>query len=104
MTIEEILDYIDTEEFASDYEKREKKQRLMLFKVLGIEDDGRRCSRMTEEEFRSFNKPCKDSHEGDLEGKTCVEIYFNFEAFYDVAYDYCFEDDTVYERRLYIGD
>ena len=104
MDIKRMLEIIDSEQFLSEYGKSEKKRRILFFMALGIEDDGRRCPVMSEEEFRSFGKTCKDSHEGNLKGKTCVEIFYKFESYFNVAYDYCFEDDTVYERRSYVGD
>ena len=37
-------------------------------------------------------------------GKTCVEVYFEFAPYHDISYSYCFDDDTVYESRYYIGE
>lgn len=91
-------------EMQEKFAREQAEQRRLFFKALGIEDDGRLNPNMTEEEFKEFGKPVQDYFLADLKGKTVVGIYGKFEAYYDVAYDYCFEDDTVYERRFYVGD
>lgn len=102
--ITKALDMLDSEEAMTEYQKHEAKRRCLFFKAMEIEDDGRLNPCMTEAEFRSFDKPCKESKYNELKGKTTVEVYFRFEPYHDVSYVYCFEDDTVYESRLYIGD
>ena len=104
MSFKELLNMLDSEQFVSEYEKQEKKRRILFFEALGIEDDGRLNPTMTRDEFLAFDKPCIDSRKANLRGKTLVEIYFTFAEYYDYGYDYCFEDDTVYERCLYVGD
>lgn len=102
--IRDALDLLYQEETMSEYQKREAKRRRLFFKAIEIEDDGRLNPCMTEAEFRAFDKPCKASKYNELKGKTTVEVYFKFEPYHDVSYVYCFEDDTVYESRLYIGE
>ena len=102
--ITKAIDMLYSEETISEYQKIEAKRRCLFFKAIGIEDDARLNPCLTEEEFLSFNKPCKESKYNELKGKTTVEVYFRFEPYHDVSYVYCFEDDTVYESRLYIGE
>lgn len=102
--IKEALDLLYSEEPKETYEQREAEKRCLFFKAIGKEDDGRRNPIMTRDEFYAFNKPRKESKSVDLNGKKWVEIYFTFEAYCDVSYRYCFDDDTVYEARSYIGD
>ena len=100
-----MIEYTEHQrEMQKKYEERVREQRRLFFKALGIEDDGRLNPNMTEDEFLAFDKPCVDSHKADLKGKTLVGIYFTFAEFYDYGYYYCFEDDTVYESRFYVGD
>lgn len=91
-------------ERAEEMEKMNWKQRALFFKAIGRIEDGRRNPIMTEEEFLKFDKPCKEYKHSELKDKTTVEIYFKFEPYHDVTYVYCFEDDTVYENRFYIGE
>lgn len=102
--IKEALAKLDSEETLSEYQKREIERRRLLFKAMGIEDDGRLCPVMTAAEFRAFDKPRKEPKYSDLKGKTAVEVYFEFEPYHDVSYVYCFEDDVVYEKRFYIEE
>ena len=100
-----MIEYTEHQkEMQKKFAEKEAKNRRLFFKALGIEDDGRRNPQMSNEEFLAFDKPCIDSRKADLKGKTLVEIYFTFAEYYDYGYDYCFEDDTVYERCLYVGD
>lgn len=102
--IQEAIDMIEQDESLSKYQKMQKKRRILFFKAIEKEDDGRLNPVMTSDEFAAFDKPCKEYKYGELKGKTTVELYFKFEPYHDVSFEYCFEDDTVYESRLYIGD
>ena len=102
--ITKAIDMLYSEETMTEYQKREAERRRLFFKAIGIEDDGRLCPVMTKEEFGSFDKPCKELKYNELKGKTTVEVYFKFEPYHDVSFVYCFEDDTVYESRFYIGE
>ena len=102
--IMEALELLDKYETLAPHERRHKKLRLLFFEALGIEDDGRREPMMTSEEFFDFDKPLKDGKYELLKGKTTVPVFFRFEAYHDVTFVYCFEDDTVYENRFYIGE
>ena len=100
-----MIEYTEHQkEMQRKHAERVAEQRKLFFKALGIEDDGRLNPKMTRDEFLAFDKPCVDSCKADLKGKTLVEIYYTFAEFYDYGYDYCFEDDTVYERSFYVGD
>ena len=79
-------------------------RREMFFEALGIPDDGRSTPTMTKEEFRAFDKPVVDYSYSKLIGKRNVEIFSKFEPYHDVSFIYCFDDDTVYENRFYIGE
>lgn len=102
----EAIDLLYQNDTLTEGEKSRQKRRLLFFEALGIEDDGRRNPCMTQEEFDSFDKPVVDGKYKlpKLIGKTTVHIFFRFEAYHDVDYEYCFEDDVVYENRFYVGD
>lgn len=89
-----------------DYEKLQLDKRKKFFDALGIDDDGRLNPVMTRDEFIAFCKVKKTENEkyGYPSEKTCVEVYFEFAPYYDISYSYCFDDDTVYESRYYIGE
>lgn len=89
-----------------DYEKLQLDKRKKFFDALSIDDDGRLNPVMTRDEFVAFCKVKKTENEkyGYPSGKTCVEVYFEFAPYHDISYSYCFDDDTVYESRYYIGE
>lgn len=89
-----------------DYEKLQLDKRKKFFDALGIDDDGRLNPVMTRDEFVAFCKVKKTENEkyGYPSGKMCVEVYFEFAPYHDISYSYCFDDDTVYESRYYIGE
>lgn len=89
-----------------DYEKLQLDKRKKFFDALGIDDDGRLNPLMTRDEFIAFCKVKKTENEkyDSLRGKKCVQVYFEFAPYHDISYSYCFDDDTVYENRFYIGD
>ena len=79
-------------------------RRALFFAALGIPDDGRMNAIMTRDEFLAFDKRIEDEKYGSLRGKKCIKVYAEFAPYHDVSYSYCFDDDTVYESRFYIGD
>lgn len=97
---------IDFEETAAAYQQQEQERRRLFFEAMGIPDDGRLSPVMTRDEFIAFCKVKKTENEkyGYPSGKTCVEVYFEFAPYHDISYSYCFDDDTVYESRFYIGE
>lgn len=92
------------DEIRMAYQKQEQERRRLFFEAMGIPDDERLNPVMSREEFLEFRKPRKDLGWDTLKGKKSVQVYFEFEPFHDVNYVYCFDDDTVYESRFYIGD
>ena len=97
---------IDFEEMAAAYQQQEQERRRLFFEALGIPDDGRLNPLMTRDEFFAFCKGKKTENEkyDSLRGKKSVRVYFEFAAYQDIDYSYCFDDDTVYENRFYISD
>ena len=89
-----------------DYEKLQLDKRKKFFDALGIDDDGRLNPLMTRDEFIAFCKVKKTENEkyDSLRGKKCVQVYFELAPYHDISYSYCFDDDTVYESRYYIGE
>lgn len=89
-----------------DYEKLQLDKRKKFFDALGIDDDGRLNPLMTRDEFIAFCKVKKTENEkyDSLRGKKFVQVYFEVAPYHDISYSYCFDDDTVYESRFYIGD
>lgn len=102
--INEAMDMLYSDRGMTEYEKMRAEQRRLLFVALGIEDDGRRGSYMTDEEFYGFIKrvPVVDGDPG--KGKTTVQIMFKQCAYTDESYTYCFDDDVVYYSEYYVGD
>lgn len=96
----------DFEEMAAAYQQREQERRRLFFEAMGIPDDGRLNPLMTRDEFLAFCKGKKTENEkyDSLRGKKSVHVYFEFAPYHDIDYSYCFDDDTVYENRFYIGD
>lgn len=92
-------------EGASKYDSYKAKQRKLFFEALGIADDGRRNIEMTDEEFYEFSKG-KESKLGKDFPKDAKRVVVKaaFEPYHDVTYTYCFDDNTIYEYRFYIGD
>lgn len=92
------------DEIRMAYQKQEQERRRLFFEAMGIPDDGRLDPVMTRDEFIAFCKVKKTENEkyGYPNGKTCVDVYFEFAPYHDVSYSYCFDDDTVYESRFYI--
>lgn len=96
----------DFDEMAAAYQQQEQERRLLFFEAMGIPDDGRLSPVMTRDEFLAFCKGKKTENEkyGSLCGKKSVQVYFEFAPYHDIDYSYCFDDDTVYESRFYIGE
>ena len=96
----------DFKEWEAAYEKQEQERRRLFFEAMGIPDDGRLNPLMTGDEFLAFCKGKKTENEkyDSLRGKKSVRVYFEFAPYHDIDYSYCFDDDTVYENRFYIGD
>ncbi len=97
---------IDFEEMAAAYQQREQERRHLFFEAMGIPDDGRLNPMMTRDEFLAFCKGKNTENEkyDSLRGKKYVQVYFELAPYHDISYSYCFDDDTVYESRFYIGD
>lgn len=97
---------IDFDEMAAAYQQQEQERRRLFFEAMGIPDDGRLNPLMTSDEFLAFCKGKKTENEkyDSLLGKKSVRVYFEFAPYHDIDYSYCFDDDTVYENRFYIGD
>lgn len=102
--IKECVEKIKSSKTLNDYEKKQAIERFLFFKALNKQDDGRRNPIMTKEEFYSFDKTVKEFKYDEVKNKTTVPIYFKFEPYHDVSYEYCFENDSIFESRLYIGD
>ena len=78
--------------------------RAQFFNVVGLKDDGRKDLHLSRQEFRTFAAG-KEFLEAPLpRGAKTIEVFFEFEPNYDVNYVYCFDDERIYESRLYIGD
>ena len=94
------------DEMAAAYQQQEQERRRLFFEAMGIPDDGRLNPVMTRDEFLAFCKGKNTENETyvALRGKKYVQVYFEFEPYHDVNYVYCFDDDTVYESRYYIGE
>ena len=92
-------------EGASKHDIYKAEQRKLFFEALGIVDDGRRNIRMTDKEFYEFSKDKESKSGKDLpRGAKKVVVKTAFEPYHDVTYTYCFDDNTIYEDRFYIGD
>ena len=92
-------------EGASKHDIYKAEQRKLFFEALGIADDGRRNIRMTDKEFYEFSKGKKSKSKKDLpKDAKRVVVKTAFEPYHDVTYTYCFDDNTIYEYRFYIGD
>lgn len=100
----DALDVLFEEEPITEYKKREAERRKLFFKAIGKPDDGRLCPTLFREEFNSFYKEHKVSDKRVPQNATLVEVYFEQAAYYDYSYQYCFEDDTIYESGFYVGD
>lgn len=96
----------DFDEMDVTSQQQEQGRRRLFFEAMGIPDDGRLNPVMTRDEFLAFCKGKKTENEkyGSLRGKKSVQVYFEFAPYHDVSYLYCFDDDTVYESRFYIGE
>ena len=96
----------DFDEYAEIYKQREQERRRLFFEAMDIPDDERLNPVMTRDEFLEFCKGKKIENEkyDSMRGKKCIQVYFEFAPYHDVNYAYCFDDDTVYESRFYIGD
>ena len=94
------------DEIRMAYQKQEQERRRLFFEAMGIPDDGRLNPLMTRDEFLAFCKGKKTENEkyDSMRGKKSVRVYFEFAPYHDIDYSYCFDDDTVYENRFYIGD
>lgn len=97
---------IDFDEMAAAYQQQEQERRRLFFEALGIPDDGRLNPLMTRDEFLAFckGKNTENAKCGSLSGRKCIQVYFEFAPYHDISYSYCFDDDTVYESRFYIGE
>jgi hypothetical protein len=87
------------------YQERRAAQRKLLFELLDKDDDGRLYDTMTFDEFLTFTKSrnCDTEHCIPYNSKT-VTIRTECEPYHDVSYIYCFDNDTVYVSRYYIGE
>ena len=94
------------DEIRMAYQKQKQERRRLFFEAMGIPDDGRLNPLMTRDEFLAFCKGKKTENEkyDSMRGKKSVRVYFEFAPYHDIDYSYCFDDDTVYENRFYIGD
>ena len=94
------------DEIRMAYQKQEQERRRLFFEAMGIPDDGRLNPLMTRDEFLAFCKGKKTENEkyDSMRGKKSVRVYFEFAPYHDIDDSYCFDDDTVYENRFYIGD
>ena len=92
------------EEKMREHEKYEAKRRADFFTALGIEDDGRFSPVMTREEYAAFRKNRKEIEGSAPKGARTVEVYFEFLAYEDVSYHYCFNNGSIYVTTTYIGD
>ena len=97
---------IDFEKMTAAYQQQEQERRRLFFEAMSIPDDGRLNPLMTRDEFLAFCKGKKTENEkyDSLRGKKSVRVYFEFAPYHDIDYSYCFDDDTVYKNRFYIGD
>lgn len=102
--IKEDFDMFDRKETMTEYDRHEQERRRLFFEAMKIPDDGRLSPVMTRDEFFAFHKKVVDAKSDSLHGKKYVEVYFEFAPYHDISYLYCFDDDTVYESRFYIGE
>lgn len=109
--VNEVLDELSnpTEKQAAERAKREAEERKKFFEVLGIEDDGRLSAVMTRDEFLAFKKGKVFKEEKRLpqafqKDKNRVYIYFEFEPYEDVSYNYFPDENCIVVSRFYIGD
>lgn len=110
--IKTAMDMMYDEEITNELDKLEQEKREAFFEALGVPDDGRLNATMTREEFYEFTNEAEGGthkvvskwESEDIEGKRMVEIYFEFAAYFDYGYAYCFDNGLVYESSRYIGD
>lgn len=86
------------------YQERRIAQRKLLFELLDKEDDGRFYDTMSKEEFTAFMRDRECSNSSIPENRRTVTIRTECEPYHDVSYIYCFDNDTVYVSRYYIGE
>ncbi len=100
----DVLNALWKEEPSTDYKRREAERRKLFFKAIGKSDDGRFNPVLTREEFKNFCDGHQVSDKHPPKGGLRVEVFFEQAAYYDYSYDYCFDDDTIYEGSFYVGD
>lgn len=102
--LDELDEVLNSAETWKTMDQVIAEQRKLFFEVIGQQDDGRLNAGFDRAEFAKFREGKRTVDGAPPKGKRAVEIYFDFEAYQDVSYSYCLDDDTIYVSRSYIGD